>query len=91
MSLKHSTFEAAQNKTEQQAVNLKDICEKKIIESDKRLTDSIDNKIKDLLNLFGTRLQGIQIANDKATSSNQAAFTSKIYTIEKQITQLSQT
>ena len=67
------------------------MCEKRILESEKRLTDSIDNKIKDLLNMFGTRLQGIQTANDNATKSIQTTITSKINGLELQLSHLSQT
>ena len=67
------------------------MCEKRILESDKRLTDSIENKIKDLLNMFGTRLQGIQTDNDNATKSIQTTITSKNNAIELQLSHLSQT
>ena len=67
------------------------MCENKILESDKRLTDSIDNKIKDLLNMFGTRLQGIQTTNEQATKSIQTTITSKINALELQLSHLSQT
>ena len=35
--------------------------------------------------MFGTRIQGIQIANEKATSSIQDTITSKIDKTEKMI------
>ena len=41
--------------------------------------------------MFGTRIQGIQTANEKATQSLHATITSKINATETQISQLSQT
>ena len=67
----------------QLTVTLKEEGEKRILESEKRF----DHKIKDLLNLFGTQLQGVKSVNENTAASHQA----NINSIEKQITQLSKT